>query len=121
MQPQRQMHENRQSLMFKGAHAGITLTPTQWAALKGSAGSVAGAARGELAGLCVDLGEKRQLRLREVGKKLCADVREYYDKGGELAPGKKGAALLGLSAVHAWSRRHAADRFSSRMCCSAKL
>ena len=72
--------------------AGIMLTPQQWHAAMESAGSVAEAAQSKSAGLRVDLGNNRQLLLREVGKTLCVDVREYYDKGSELAPGKKGAA-----------------------------
>lgn len=67
------------------------LTQSQWDTVKESRGSVGEAARGELAELCADLGDRRQLHVREVGGKLCVDVREYYDKGGELAPGRKGA------------------------------
>ena len=71
------------------------LTQSQWDTVKDSCGSVGEAARGELAGLCVDLGDSRQLSMREVGRKLCVDVREYYDKAGDLAPGKKGASAHG--------------------------
>jgi hypothetical protein len=74
--------------------AGIMLTRCQWDTVKDSRSSVAEAACGELAGLCVDLGEKRQLQVREAGKKLAVDIREFYDKDGDLAPGRKGACAL---------------------------
>ena len=67
------------------------LTPEQWRAVMVCAAAVADAAQDNSAGLCVDLGDKRQLRLREMGTKLCVDVREMYEKDNELAPGKKGA------------------------------
>ena len=38
----------------------------------------------------IELGDMRQLRVREVGSKLTMDIREFYDKDGTPAPGKKG-------------------------------
>ena len=67
------------------------LTPPQWRAVMVCAAAVAEAAQDKSAGLCVDLGDRRQLRLREVSAKLCVDVREMYEKDNGLAPGKKGA------------------------------
>ncbi|XP_015523599.1 activated RNA polymerase II transcriptional coactivator p15 [Neodiprion pinetum] len=41
-----------------------------------------------------DLGNNRQVTVREFKGKLLIDIREmYYDKEGELKPGKKGISL----------------------------
>ena len=72
-------------------HAGILLTPQQWAAVTANAAAVAEALEGGVAEFSVVLGDMRQLRVREVGEKLTVDIREFYDKDGTPAPGKKGA------------------------------
>lgn len=41
-----------------------------------------------------DLGNNRQVNVREFKGKLYVDIREmYYDKDGDLKPGKKGNIL----------------------------
>lgn len=73
---------------------GISLTPEQWAAVKGSAAAVSEALDAEEEDFTVDLSAQRKLRVRLVGKNLCVDVREFYEKDGEDAPGKKGVIIF---------------------------
>lgn len=39
------------------------------------------------------LGKNRFLKVREFKGKYYVDIREFYDAGGELKPGKKGISL----------------------------
>ncbi|XP_078694525.1 activated RNA polymerase II transcriptional coactivator p15-like isoform X1 [Branchiostoma floridae x Branchiostoma belcheri] len=41
----------------------------------------------------IQLSNKRYVSVREFKGKCLIDIREYYDAGGELKPGKKGIAL----------------------------
>ena len=72
------------------SHAGIMLTPAQWAAVTAAAAAVAEALEGDVDEFGTELGDMRQLRVREVGNNATVDIREFYDKDGTPAPGKKG-------------------------------
>jgi hypothetical protein len=39
------------------------------------------------------LDRNRQLKVREFRGKVLIDIREYYEKDGQLLPGKKGISL----------------------------
>ncbi|XP_019623881.1 PREDICTED: activated RNA polymerase II transcriptional coactivator p15-like [Branchiostoma belcheri] len=41
----------------------------------------------------IQLSNKRYVSVREFKGKCLIDIREYYDAGGELKPGKKGISL----------------------------
>ncbi|KAK9909758.1 hypothetical protein WJX75_007053 [Coccomyxa subellipsoidea] len=72
---------------------GIALTTEQWATVKASAAAVLKALEAETEDFTVELTAQRKLRVRLVGKNLCVDIREFYEKDGEDAPGKKGISL----------------------------
>ena len=74
------------------------LTPAQWAAVTANASAVAQALGDDVAEFGAELGDIRQLRVREVGNKATVDIREFYDKDGTPAPGKKGAVQERCSA-----------------------
>lgn len=46
------------------------------------------------------LGKNRYVKVREYKNKLYVDVREFYDAGGELKPGKKGISL----SIEQWNK-----------------
>jgi hypothetical protein len=73
---------------------GIALTTEQWATVKASAAAVLKALEAETEDFTVELTAQRKLRVRLVGKNLCVDIREFYEKDGEDAPGKKGMTPL---------------------------
>eukprot|EP00123_Amoebidium_parasiticum_P022067 comp7892_c0_seq1/m.3470 comp7892_c0_seq1/g.3470 ORF comp7892_c0_seq1/g.3470 comp7892_c0_seq1/m.3470 type:complete len:115 (-) comp7892_c0_seq1:248-592(-) len=41
----------------------------------------------------IDLGRNRRVTVRKFHGKVLIDIREYYDAGGEMKPGKKGISL----------------------------
>lgn len=43
--------------------------------------------------MCRKLGNKKFVDVREFKGKILIDIREYYEKNGEMLPGKKGISL----------------------------
>lgn len=69
---------------------GIALTKDQWGIVKSKAAEVSEALETGTDNYEVELSVQRKLRVRLVGKNYCVDLREFYQKDGEHAPGKKG-------------------------------
>ena len=81
---------------MKPGKRGITLTPEQWEALKAGAADVARALesqRTSSAGFELKLSSTRKVTVGTYRGEVRADVREWYRKGEELLPGKKGMSL----------------------------
>ncbi|CAL8467636.1 g7174 [Coccomyxa elongata] len=72
---------------------GIALTKEQWGIVKSKAAEISEALETGTDDYEVELSVQRKLRVRLVGKNYCVDLREYYQKDGEDAPGKKGINL----------------------------
>ncbi|BDA42711.1 probable RNA polymerase II transcriptional coactivator KIWI [Coccomyxa sp. Obi] len=72
---------------------GIALTKEQWGVVKSKAAEISEALETGTDDYEVELSAQRKLRVRLVGKNYCVDLREFYQKDGEDAPGKKGINL----------------------------
>jgi Rieske Fe-S protein len=92
----------RAEYMMAVWHAGISLTPEQWATVKNNATAVSDSLQEGTIDFTVEMAGHRKLRVREVGSKVCVDIREYYDKDGEDAPGKKGIFSSCMQCAHLW-------------------
>ena len=77
---------------LKPGRKGITLAPEQWAALKAGAASVTKALKNS-EDFELKLSGTRKVSVGKYRGEIRADVREWYSKGAELLPGKKGMSL----------------------------
>lgn len=77
---------------LKPGKKGITLAPEQWAALKAGAASVSRALKNS-EDFELKLSGTRKVSVGTYRGEIRADVREWYSKGAELLPGKKGMSL----------------------------
>jgi len=81
---------------MKPGKRGITLAPEQWAALKAGAADVTRALESQRtspADFELKLSSTRKVTVGTYRGEVRADVREWYQKGVELLPGKKGMSL----------------------------
>lgn len=76
---------------------GIALNAEQWSAVKTHAALVSEALQAGTEDFSFKLSAQRKLHVRRMGKNLSVDIREFYKKDGEDAPGKKGVHLKGIS------------------------
>jgi len=74
---------------------GIALNAEQWSAVKTHAAVVSDALQTGTEDFSIELSAQRKLQVRRVGKNLSVDIREFYEKDGRDAPGKKGVHLKG--------------------------
>ncbi|DBA81025.1 TPA: hypothetical protein ACH3X2_007230 [Trebouxia sp. C0005] len=72
---------------------GISLQVPLWNELTANLDAIATAISDEDTDFTCKLTRNRQVSVKQFKGKLQVDIREYYEKGGELLPGKKGIAL----------------------------
>eukprot|EP00854_Cymbomonas_tetramitiformis_P007741 gene7741-9207_t len=79
---------------LKPTRKGLSVTESQWGELKNGVEVVdAAIEQGGQKGFLVSLSATRKVTISEYGGKLMVDLREYYGKGDDLKPGKKGITL----------------------------
>uniref|UniRef100_A0A061R104 Transcriptional coactivator p15 n=1 Tax=Tetraselmis sp. GSL018 TaxID=582737 RepID=A0A061R104_9CHLO len=74
---------------------GISLAVDQWILLKAGMDDVLHKIQRGVPNHVIRLAEERRLQLRSYKGLILVDIREFYHKGGELQPGKKGISLTG--------------------------
>lgn len=72
---------------------GIQLTPDQFQILHGAANEFSSKIAAGDASYEVSLSNRRKATVSKFKGKIFADIREYYEKDGELRPGQKGISL----------------------------
>eukprot|EP00887_Chlorella_sp_A99_P004356 scaffold15.g4356.t1 len=87
---------------FKGKHyegklspgaKGLSMAPELWAALVAGAAQLTQGLEASDCSVVVQLGGTRRAAVSSYGGRTRVDLREMYEKGGELLPGKKGISL----------------------------
>jgi len=79
---------------------GVALGAEQWAALSGAAADVSRAADLRDVTWSRELGGNKRVSLSQYKSSHYVNVREYYERGGEMLPGKKGLNLT----LEQWSQ-----------------
>ncbi|KAL4420823.1 hypothetical protein ABPG75_010479 [Micractinium tetrahymenae] len=74
---------------------GLSLQAPAWAALEGQAAALSQAFEQRDDSFYVDLGGNKRASVSSYKGRCSVDLREYYEKDGEMLPGKKGVALSG--------------------------
>ena len=88
---------------YKPGKKGISLSVEQWRALRAGLGGVAAAVeacqtRGAETTVC-EISNKRRCSVGKFKGRVLVNIREYYEKDGQLLPGAKGAALSAEAAA----------------------
>ena len=88
---------------YKPGKKGISLSVEQWRALRAGLGGVAAAVeacqtRGAETTVC-EISNKRRCSVGKFKGRVFVNIREYYEKDGQLLPGAKGAALSAEAAA----------------------
>uniref|UniRef100_A0A383V677 DEK-C domain-containing protein n=1 Tax=Tetradesmus obliquus TaxID=3088 RepID=A0A383V677_TETOB len=74
---------------------GIALKPEEWRKVCDAAEAISSAHGGRDTRYKLDLGSKRQVAISEFKGTYYVNVREFYEKNGELLPGSKGLSMTG--------------------------
>ncbi|WIA32807.1 hypothetical protein OEZ86_005989 [Tetradesmus obliquus] len=74
---------------------GIALKPEEWRKICDAAEAISSAHGGRDTRYKLDLGSKRQVAISEFKGTYYVNVREFYEKNGELLPGSKGLSMTG--------------------------
>jgi hypothetical protein len=72
---------------------GLSLSPEQWAALVAALGALSEALGAGDEAFFVDLGANKRAGVSVYAGKTMLSLREHYEKGGAMLPGKKGLSL----------------------------
>ena len=88
---------------YKPGKKGISLSVEQWRALRAGLGGVAAAVEacqtcGAETTVC-EISNKRRCSVGKFKGRVLVNIREYYEKDGQLLPGAKGAALSAEAAA----------------------
>ncbi|KAL4451272.1 hypothetical protein ABPG77_009344 [Micractinium sp. CCAP 211/92] len=74
---------------------GLALQEGSWRALEGHMGPLSQAFEQQDTSFFVDLGGSKRASVSAYKGRYSVDLREYYEKDGDMLPGKKGVALSG--------------------------
>jgi hypothetical protein len=72
---------------------GLSLNPAQWSALRASLVSLSDALGRRDETFVADLGSGKRVSISSYSGKWLVDLREYYERDGQMRPGKKGISL----------------------------